>query len=169
MTQKRQNENTVCPTRYRTWHFFNNSNTNEDIATKFEHEYVCCDTEQRSTSQPVSVASGTHCIKVKSLCLIEHHTMTVCEGTTPHILICTQPNPLLSSVCHTDYLQHYWQTHLISKLEAASCCCYPVSNDTVSADSLCSYSLYIWMPMKVWFSLCMPWRHTGERSYSFTW
>jgi len=27
---------TVCPTRYRTRHFFNNSNTNEDIATKFE-------------------------------------------------------------------------------------------------------------------------------------
>ena len=33
---------TVCPTRYRTRHFFNNSNTNEDIATKFEHEYVRC-------------------------------------------------------------------------------------------------------------------------------
>jgi len=27
-----------CPTRYRTRHFFNNSNTNEDIATKFEQE-----------------------------------------------------------------------------------------------------------------------------------
>ena len=25
---------TECPTRYRTRHFFNNSNTNEDIATK---------------------------------------------------------------------------------------------------------------------------------------
>jgi hypothetical protein len=31
---------TGCPTRYRTPHFFNNSNTNEDTATKFEHEYV---------------------------------------------------------------------------------------------------------------------------------
>jgi len=31
-----------CPTPYRTQHFFNNSNTNEDIATKFEQEYVCC-------------------------------------------------------------------------------------------------------------------------------
>jgi hypothetical protein len=30
----------VCPTRYQTWHFVNNSNTNEDIATKFEQEYV---------------------------------------------------------------------------------------------------------------------------------
>ena len=30
------------PTRYRTRHFFNNSNTNEDIATKFEQEYVRC-------------------------------------------------------------------------------------------------------------------------------
>jgi len=26
----------------RTQHFFNNSNTNEDIATKFEQEYVRC-------------------------------------------------------------------------------------------------------------------------------
>jgi len=31
---------TGCPTRYRTRHFFNNSSTNEDIATKFEKEYV---------------------------------------------------------------------------------------------------------------------------------
>ena len=31
---------TGCLTRYRTRHFFNNSNTNEDIATKFEQEYV---------------------------------------------------------------------------------------------------------------------------------
>jgi len=29
---------TACSTRYRTRHFFNNSNTNEDIATKFEQE-----------------------------------------------------------------------------------------------------------------------------------
>jgi hypothetical protein len=56
---------TECPTRYRTRHFFNNSNTNEDIATKFEQEYVrcvrnekecvcsapnCCDMEQRPAS-----------------------------------------------------------------------------------------------------------------------
>jgi hypothetical protein len=67
----------VCPTRYRTRHFFNNSNTNEDIATKFEEQYVrcvrneeecvcsapnCCDTDQRSASQPGSEASGTPCI-----------------------------------------------------------------------------------------------------------
>jgi len=33
---------TVCPTPYRTRHLFNNSNTNEDIATKFEQECVRC-------------------------------------------------------------------------------------------------------------------------------
>jgi len=32
--------NRVCPTRYRTRHFFNNSNINEDNATKFEQGYV---------------------------------------------------------------------------------------------------------------------------------
>jgi hypothetical protein len=33
---------TGCPTRYPTRHFFNNSNTNEDFATKFEQGYVRC-------------------------------------------------------------------------------------------------------------------------------
>ena len=33
---------TACPTSYRTRHFFNNSKTNEDIATKFEQKYVRC-------------------------------------------------------------------------------------------------------------------------------
>jgi len=31
---------TGFPTRYRTQYFFNNSKTNEDIAMKFEQEYV---------------------------------------------------------------------------------------------------------------------------------
>jgi len=67
----------VCPTRYRTRYFFNNSNTNEDIATKFEQKYVpcvrneeegvcivcvcsapnCCDTEQWSASNFVAISS----------------------------------------------------------------------------------------------------------------
>jgi hypothetical protein len=34
--------NTGYPTRYRTRHFFNNSNTNEDTAMKFEQENVRC-------------------------------------------------------------------------------------------------------------------------------
>jgi len=33
---------TGCPTRYRTWHFFNNFTTNEDIATKFEADLPHC-------------------------------------------------------------------------------------------------------------------------------
>jgi hypothetical protein len=71
---------TGCPTRYRTRHFFSNSNTNEDIATKFEQGYVrcvrneeecvcsapnCCDTEQRSASLRGSVACGTPYIFVR--------------------------------------------------------------------------------------------------------
>ena len=70
----------MCPTRYRTRHFFNNSNTNEDIATKFEQEYVrCVRNEEEYVCSPFqislqylisgkiikemlgSVASGTHC------------------------------------------------------------------------------------------------------------
>jgi hypothetical protein len=66
----------VYPTRYRTRHSFNNSNTNEDIATKFEQGYVRCvrNEEECVCSAPNilisgkiinemsgSVASGTHC------------------------------------------------------------------------------------------------------------
>ena len=32
-------EDTLCPTRYRTRHFFSNFTTNEVIATKFESDY----------------------------------------------------------------------------------------------------------------------------------
>ena len=39
---QRMEENIGCPTCYRTRHFFNNSNTNEDMATKLEQEYVRC-------------------------------------------------------------------------------------------------------------------------------
>jgi hypothetical protein len=74
MLTRQRTRTTVCPTRYRTRHFFNNSDTNEDIATKFEQGYVsfarneeecvcnvpnCCETEQRSASQPGWVAKGT--------------------------------------------------------------------------------------------------------------
>jgi hypothetical protein len=34
--------NTECPTTYQTRTFFNNSKTNENIATGFEQEYVRC-------------------------------------------------------------------------------------------------------------------------------
>jgi hypothetical protein len=33
-------QGTGCPIRYQSRHFFNNSNTNEDIATKFEQQHV---------------------------------------------------------------------------------------------------------------------------------
>ena len=48
---------TVCPTRYRTRHFFNNCNTNEDIATKFEQEYVrCVRNEEECVCSPLQIS-----------------------------------------------------------------------------------------------------------------
>jgi hypothetical protein len=100
--------NTVCPTRYRTRHFFNNSNTNEDIANNFEQGYVrcvrneeervcsvpnCCDTEQRSASQPGSVASGAHCISIRSLIMavkpnhLELIKSDIYNSGTMHLLV----------------------------------------------------------------------------------
>jgi hypothetical protein len=46
---------TVCPTRYRTRHFFNNSNTNEDTATKFEKGWVRCVRNEEECVCSVSV------------------------------------------------------------------------------------------------------------------
>jgi hypothetical protein len=73
--------NTECPNRYRTRHFLNNSNTNEDIAKKFEEKYVRCVRNEEECvcsmclygcnifiglriikEMPGSVASGTPCI-----------------------------------------------------------------------------------------------------------
>jgi hypothetical protein len=76
---------TECPTHYQTWHFFNNSNKNEEFEAKFEQEYVLffnISYTMRKVSvrflcnilnsgkiikeMPGSVASGTLCITRKS-------------------------------------------------------------------------------------------------------
>ena len=76
-----------CPTRYRTRHFFNNSNTNEDIATKQTHTIDTFLFISHTTNvllfkfrcnifigvriikeMPVSVASGAPCIF--TLCIL---------------------------------------------------------------------------------------------------
>jgi hypothetical protein len=79
-----QPDTTECPTRYGNWHFFNNSNINEDIATKFEQECVVffyisfffkfrCNilaSGKIIKEMPGSVASGTLCITVEeSICM----------------------------------------------------------------------------------------------------
>ena len=51
--------NTECPTTYQTRQFFNNSKTNEDIATRFEQEYVRC---VRNEKECV-------CSKIMSVCV----------------------------------------------------------------------------------------------------
>jgi hypothetical protein len=77
---------TGCPTRYQTRHFFNNSNTNEEIATKQTHTTYtvlfishtmkvllfkfCCNIfigVRIIKEMPVSVASGTFCTYVWSV------------------------------------------------------------------------------------------------------
>jgi hypothetical protein len=52
-------ERTGCSTRYRTRRFSNNSNISEDIATKFEQEYVRC---------MRSVTTSQHVLEVATIC-----------------------------------------------------------------------------------------------------
>jgi hypothetical protein len=47
---------TGCPTCYQTRHFFNNSNTNEDIATKFEQQYVMMSHFSHNEHTPVQIS-----------------------------------------------------------------------------------------------------------------
>jgi hypothetical protein len=83
----RHTKNTACPTRKRTRHFFNNSNTDEDIATKFEQEYVRCVRNEEECvcgrrnilisgkiikGMAGSVASGTLCVLV---CVNSHFAL----------------------------------------------------------------------------------------------
>jgi hypothetical protein len=72
----------MCPTPYRTRHFFNNFTTNEDIAMKFEADLLHCVRNVKENNvllfkfrcsifigvgiikeMPASVANGTPCIK----------------------------------------------------------------------------------------------------------
>ena len=56
-SRRRSVDNTVCPTRYRTRNFFNNSNTNEDITTIFEQEYVrCVRNEEECVCSPLQIS-----------------------------------------------------------------------------------------------------------------
>jgi len=115
---------TGCPTHYRTRHFFNNSNANKDIATKFEQECVRCVRNEKECAcscnvikliitdisgniikeMPGSVASGTH----GSIQLCIHHlTLKILRGVLwgPQRVIFCDPavtistNLLLIFVC----------------------------------------------------------------------
>jgi hypothetical protein len=53
-----------CPTTYQTRQFFNNSKTNEDIATRFEQEYVrCVKNEKQCVCSKMSVCVCSKIIK----------------------------------------------------------------------------------------------------------
>ena len=54
-----------CPTNYQTRQFFNNSKTNEDIATRYEQEYVRCvrNEKERVCSKIISVYVCSKIIK----------------------------------------------------------------------------------------------------------
>ena len=76
LTQKLA-RNTVCPTRYRTRHFFNNSNTNEDNAMEFEQEYVRCVRNEKEC-----VCSAPNCCDTHTL-LTPSHTQPAARRSEP--------------------------------------------------------------------------------------
>ena len=84
---------TVCPTRYRGRHFFNNSNTNEDIATKFEQEYVRCvrNEEECVCSRCNILISGK---------IIKEMTGSVASGT-PYLSPRNTPVSMMLQFFHT--------------------------------------------------------------------
>ena len=75
-------ESTVCPTCYRTRHFFNNFTTNEDIATKFEADLPNCR----------NVTTLQHVLEVATICVqtglnLSHHILeSPCQYVRCHCL-----------------------------------------------------------------------------------
>jgi hypothetical protein len=69
---------TGCPTHYRTRHLFNNSNTNEDIAMKFELEYVRC---VRNEEECVCSACLFRCNIYIGVRIIKEMSVSVASGT----------------------------------------------------------------------------------------
>ena len=58
---------TGCPTTYQTRQFFNNFTTIEDIATRFEQEYVRCVRNERNVSVVRLVVVAISSLVVKLL------------------------------------------------------------------------------------------------------
>jgi hypothetical protein len=78
---------TVCPTRYRTRHIFNNFTTNEDIATKFEADLPY------TTDTFLFISHTTNVPLFKFLCnifidvrIIKEMPGSVASGTPRYIL-----------------------------------------------------------------------------------
>jgi hypothetical protein len=76
---------TGCPTRYQTRHFFNNSNTNEDIVPKFEQEYVRC---VRNEEECVCGACLFRCSIFIGVRIIKEMPGSVMSGTPCTMLTC---------------------------------------------------------------------------------
>jgi hypothetical protein len=75
---------TGCPTPYRTRHFFNNSNTNEYIATEFEQEYFRC---VRNKEECVCIVCLFHCNILIGLRVIKEIPGSAASGTPCTILM----------------------------------------------------------------------------------
>ena len=117
---------TECPTCYRTRHLFNNSNTNEDIATKFEQEYVRCVRNEEECVCSVRQIF-IHCMKI--VCCLEVGAVdswgTPCEMHLTHT--------------HTQSWNH---SNLWSSLCMFPCVCsinFKISNDF---NSILTYFVY---------------------------
>jgi hypothetical protein len=85
--------NTGCPTRYRPRHFFNNSTTNEDIATKFEADLPHC---VRSVKEKNVLLFKFRCNIFIGVRIIKEMPGSVASGTL--CFMCTQIEDL-SSLC----------------------------------------------------------------------
>jgi hypothetical protein len=75
---------TECPTTYQTRHFFNNSKTNKDIATRFEQEYVRC---VRNEEECVCGLCLFRCNIFIGVRIIKEIPALVGSGT-PYIYVC---------------------------------------------------------------------------------
>ena len=89
---------TGCPTCYRTRRFFNNSNTNEDIATKFEQEYVRCVRNEEECVCSVCLYCVS-VVRVCSVCLQCVSVVCVCSVCLQCVFVVRVFSVCLQRVC----------------------------------------------------------------------
>jgi len=113
----------VCPTRYRTRHFFNNFTTNEDIATKFEADYRHT-IQTHTTDTHTTDTSCRHTLQTHATDTHYRHTLqTHTTDTRYRHTLQTRYRHTLQTHSTDTHCRHTLQTHSSSFLTQRTYSC----------------------------------------------
>jgi hypothetical protein len=115
----------VCPTRYRTRHFFNNFTTNVDIAKKFEAGLPHCVRKVTTTNV---LLFKFRCNIFTGVRIIKEKPGSVASGTPVYPTRCNVTQFILSEKCRTCFgLYHHPSSGAHTTVSTASDICHAVT------------------------------------------